>query len=784
MRVRLAITILAALTFGSAQAQVSPPEPNGAGGEPGHRALGPPHPLAANPAGPQPPFGPNSQRQREMRKRVQEMRKAMHLPPLQSPAPPPSPSVTTPANGDVGAYRPSQSVSPPAATHAKVSGQDEAQDVTLNFPGVDVHEAAKAILGDILGLNYAVDPSVSGAVTVVTAQPVKRSDVFPVLEDSLKAANLGLVRRGDVYTIVPLAEAKREPQLVGPNDPGFGTEAIALRFVSAPELKKLLDPLVPENAISQVDPGRNIMLISGSAGERSSIRGLIQQFDVNWLHGMAFKMFIPKHTESKQILPQLDQLLNSQNAPTAGLVRLLSVDRLNGIMAISAQPQYLRDVGNWIELLDREGEEGARRLFVYHVQNGRASDLATVLANAFGSPAPQNNNTQAQTTGSRYPNGLNRPPPVGTLQQASNTGSTGATSSNSNSNGSPFDRIGAANSDALGGTEQPAVVGQSLQLGVTGSPVTLTSDNSSNAIVVYATASEYAIIQDALQKLDVQPLQVLIEAAITEVTLTDQLQYGVQWGFSNGQGTVSLNQAQGVTTGTAASQSSGTGGITPVVPALSSTPGLSYLITYGSNITATLQALSGITKIEVLSAPKLVVLNNHTAALEVGQQVPISTGSAVSTETTSAPIVNSIDYRDTGVILKVTPRVNDGGLVLIDISQEVSDVASTTSSTIDSPTIDERKIASSIAVHDGQTVALGGLITNKHVDSDLGIPLLRHIPLLGNVFNATNKETDRTELIVLLTPRVIRNEAEAKSITDELRDELKTVKPLGEKSSR
>ena len=768
MRVRLAIVLGVVLAFGGAQAQMPGPAQNGPAGTPpaASRASGAPQPLAgtvgevAQPATPGEPVVTPEDRAATRHHAV--------------------------ASRHVRRYR-AQSV-------AERESADETKDVTLNFPGVDVHEAAKAILGDILNLNYAVDPSVSGAITVVTAQPVKRSDVFPILEDSLKAANLGLVRRGSVYTIVPLAEAKRQPQLVGPADPGFGTEAIQLHFVSATELKKLLEPLVPENSITQVDAGRNIILIAGSAGERNSIRGLIDQFDVNWLQGMSFKMFIPKHTDSKVIIPQLDQLLNGQNAPTAGLVRLLSVDRINGILAISKQPQYLRDVGRWVDMLDREGEEGARRLFVYHVQNGRASDLATVLANAFGAPSQQNN--EQRPAGTKYNNGLNRPTPVGQLQNASqNTGMMGSiggamgssSSPGSNAGASPFDNIGASNSDALGGTQQPAVSAQTLQLGANGMPVTLTSDDSNNAIVVYSTASEYGIIQDALQKLDVQPLQVLIEAAITEVTLTDQLQYGVQWGFSAGQGTVTINQAQGTTTSSASSSSSGLGTspLGTVGSTLAGTSGLSYLLTYGSNINATLQALSGITKISVLSAPKLVVLNNHTAALEVGQQVPISTGSAISTESSSAPIVNSVDYRDTGVILKVTPRVNDGGLVLLDISQEVSDVASTTSSTIDSPTIDERKIASSIAVHDGQTVALGGLIQHKRTDSDQGIPVLRHIPVLGPlVFNATNKETDRTELIVLLTPRVMRSEQDAKSITDELREELKTIKPLGETTQK
>ncbi|HEY5047932.1 MAG TPA: type II secretion system secretin GspD [Rhizomicrobium sp.] len=721
MRIQIAIVIGTVLLFGGAQAQVGSPERSGVPVSPGAQASGPPQPLPQSAPDNIESVGPIDREIRHLAKRNR---------------------------------------------HEAVKAGTA--NISLNFPGVDVHEAAKAILGDILGLNYAVDPSVSGAVTVVTANPVRKSDVFPILEDSLKAANLGLVRRGAVYTIVPLAEAKRQPQLVGPSDPGYGTEAVQLHFVGAAELKKLLEPLVPENAISQVDPGRNIIIITGSAGERASIRGLIQEFDVNWLHGMSFAMFVPKHTDSKLILPQLDGILNGEGAPTAGLVKLLAVDRINGILAISAQPQYLKDVGRWIDMLDREGEAGARRLFVYRVQNGRASDLATVIVNAFGAPANSNSGA-TQPAPAKYANGLNRPPPIGTFQPPSNTGGSPGTTGSSTTGGSStgssaFDHIGGSNSDALGG-EAPAVVAQSLQLSPTGPPVTLTSDDSNNAIVVYATAREYAIIEDAVHKLDIQPLQVMIEAAITEVTLTDQLQYGVQWSFGAGQAGINASGGGGA-------------GVAGLISGVTGAPGLSYLLTYGTTINATLQALAGITKIEVLSAPRLVVLNNHTAALEVGQQVPIVTGSAVSTETTSAPIVNSVDYRDTGVILKVTPRVNDGGLVLLDISQEVSDVASTTSSAIDSPTINERKIASSIAVHDGQTVALGGLITNSNTDSSTGIPVLRHIPLLGPLlFNATNKENDRTELIVLLTPRVVRNEEDAKSMTDELKAELKTIEP-------
>ncbi|HSZ75280.1 MAG TPA: type II secretion system secretin GspD [Rhizomicrobium sp.] len=647
----------------------------------------------------------------------------------------------------------------PAFAQAPNAPAQNSNDVTLNFPNVDVHEAAKAILGDILGLNYAVDPSVSGTVTVVTAHPVAKGDVFPVLEDSLKAANLGLVKRGAVYTIVPLAEAKRQPQFVTAGEPAYGTEAVELHFVNAPELKKLLDPLVPQNAISQADAGRNILLIQGSTEERKSIRDLIQQFDVNWLRGMSFVLLVPEHADAKTLMPELDSLMNAQGAPTAGLVRLIPIEHLNGILAISSQKQYLDDVKRWMDMLDREGETSERRLFVYRVQNGKASDLATVLVNAFGGSTSHNG--PSPTVGTKPQQNSLPGILASALQQQqqmqSNGGNSTGSSSGQSSVFSSDEAVTNGTDTGSGGTTAP--VSQLLILSGSTSPITVTSDDSNNAIVVYATPRQYNIIEDALHKLDVLPLQVLIEAAITEVTLTDQLQYGLQWSFQAGQSQTIL----------------GSGITSALLPAF---PGFNYIFSNNSTIQATLNALSNITKVNVLSAPKLLVLNNHTAALQVGDEVPIITASAVSTDTTSAPIVNSVDYRDTGVILKVTPRVNDGGLVLLDISQEVSDVVNPTTGAIQSPTISERKVASSIAIQDGQTVALGGLITDKRTKGKEGIPLLDKIPLLGNLFGSTDDEHDRTELLVLLTPRVIRSATQAQAITDELKEKIHSAEPL------
>jgi len=685
---------------------------------------------------------------------------------------PPAP----PSTGSSAVYPGSQSFSLP---HQGMRASSQPNDVTLNFPNADVHEVAKAILGDILGLNYAVDPSATGSVTVQTAEPVARVDVLPILEESLSAAKLGLVKKGTVYTIIPIDKAKRQPQLLNANEPGFGSESITLHYVNAVELKKLLDPLVPENSISQADPGRNIMLITGTADQRNAMRDLIRQFDVNWLHGMSFALLVPQRTDAHMLLPELDAIVNTKDSPTAGLVKLVVIDRLNGILAISPQPQYLTDLKKWMGILDRAGGDNDRKLFVYHVQNGRAADVATVLISAFGGgsstsgAAPHPTAPNLGATGQASQIGGMQSGFGGTQQTGGGyTGGTGGLGGGFQSGGG-FQQSGGFGQSSQGGisgtdsstlgsntSQQPQNVSQTLQLPGSANPISVSSDETNNAIVVYSTARQYAIIQEALRQLDAAPLQVVIEAAITEVSLTKELQFGVQWLLNTGVGSVGFSEGT-------------TSAPTQIFP------GFSY-ITSGNEITATLNALQSITTVKVISAPKVLVLNNHTASLQVGDQVPVSTGSLTTQGIDQPSVAESIQYLPTGVILTVTPRVNDSGLVLLDISQEVSDVKPGTSGgTNTTPTIEDRKFTSSIAVHDGQTIALGGLIRDNNSHGRDGIPYLSQIPYLGALFGSTDNIDNRTELLVLLTPRVIRNAQDAKTITEELKEKIGTVAPPG-----
>jgi len=622
-------------------------------------------------------------------------------------------------------------------------------DVSLNFPGADVQVVAKAVLGDLLGLQFTVPPELHTPVTVVTQRPIARADVLRLFEASLANADLALTPRGGVYAILPLEQARGQAPLVGGDTPGFATEVIHLNFVSADEFRRLIDPILP-NVITQTDTARNTIAVSGTSGQRASIRDLVRQFDVDWLRNTSFALFVPQRTDSRLIVPELDKLINAPSAPTRGLVRLIAMDRLNGILAISTQRQYLDDVRRWIEVLDREGESSERRIYVYRVQNGRSSDIARVLANAFGGHG--GSSTPADTSHNGHQNGATggSHDDLGSPQTGGSTQPNGTpTQSTDTSNTAP-------NPNNSTGPISVDVQTDDLR-------AKISSDETNNAIVVFATPRDYAVVEDALRKLDVPASQVMIEAAIVEVTLTDQLQYGVQWQLGNATSTAAL--AQNATTGLS---------IAPT----SFAQGFNYFYSH-SSIAASLSALETLTKINVVSAPKLMVLNNQTASLQVGDQVPILSETSTSTIGTNAPVVNSIDYRDTGIILKITPRVNSGGVVLLDLSQEVSAVLPTTSAAgINSPTISTRKIATSVAVQDGEVIALGGLISNSVTDTKAGLPFLSHIKILGNLFGSTNNQSAKTELIVLLRPRVVRSVDDGRALTDELRDKLQTLRPL------
>ena len=641
-------------------------------------------------------------------------------------------ALAPPADKDVATTIVGGEAAVPSPTRAQAKPKGTG-NIEFTIPSADVRTLARIVLRDTLGIPYSVDVEGDVDVGLSTSGPVNREQLLELFEAALKKANLAMVWQGSGYKIMTIGAAKAEGTAFLP-DKGFGTETVTLQFANADELKKLLDSVVP-GAVQSVESGRNTMVIAGTAAQRRAAHDIIAQFDVNWLRTMSFALYVPERTDARLIAPELEKLINAPDAPTRGLVRLIAMDKLNGIVAISAQKQYLEDVRRWIEILDREGTNNEPRLYVYRVQNGRAKDLVKTINTTFGFAG----GGTTEDTGNSG-NDANR---IG----ASTGGGEGENAAQRN--GTPGARPLGSAAGGMGGTGGPS---SNLK-------VRVSNDDVNNAVVVFGSAHDYAIVEDALRKLDVAPMQVMIEAAITEVGLNDDLRYGLQWNVGGGQS--NLGYSEGADKNP-----------TQVFP------GFSYFYTNSNDITATLNALEQRTNVRVVSAPKLLVLNNQTAALQVGDQVPIKTQQSQSTIGGTSPVINSIEYRDTGVILKITPRVNASGTVLLDVAQEVSDVSTTKSSDISSPTISTRKVATSVAVQDGQVIALGGLFKNAETLEKNGIPILSRLPVVGGLFGTHSNTARRTELIVLIKPHVLRNPDDLSAITEEMRTKVRSLEPF------
>ncbi len=620
------------------------------------------------------------------------------------------------------------------------STQNSDGDITLNFQETDIREFIKVILSDVLSENYLIDPKVNGTVTIETPNPLNKQDLFPLLENILSINNAAITKVDGIYRILPkqdIVSGNLSPSTKNSAaKAGYGVRIIPLQFISAQEMQIILEPFVADKASIRVDKQRNLLMISGTPQEINNIQETIDVFDVDWLRGMSVGLYPLDYVDPKSLTAELDSVLKgvqgSDQELLGGLIRIVPIERLNSILLISPTTSALREAELWLYRLDRPGDHVGQRLYVYNVQNAKAIELADILNNIFSS-----DQTTAIRREAELAPGLT---PVEVTQQA-----------------------------ALQTTENPSLPitppsksdsGLSI---TTNSQIEIIADDVRNALVILASSQDYQMIEAAISKLDIVPLQVLIEASIIEVTLNDDLRYGVEWFFKNGIGEKSGNGVLDVA-------DAGIGAIAP---------GFSYtIIDSAAGVRFALNAIESKTTIDVVSSPSLMVLDNKEANINVGDQIPIPTRQSVSNIDPNSPTVNEIEFRDTGISLTVKPRVNESGLVTMEVSQEVSDAQTTTTSGLDAPTIRQREIQSTVAVYSGETIVLGGLIRDSQNFGNDGIPFLHTIPIIGKLFGRTSHENRRTELLVLITPTVVRDRKEARDITDEFRRKLKGLRPV------
>lgn len=654
-----------------------------------------------------------------------------------------------------------------AAASRRAPPVDSSGQIAFNFENQALPEVVKAILGELLQESYVIAPGVGGTVTFSTAKPVNKDQAFAILEMLLSWNNAALVFTNGRYSVVPIAQAVQGLQVprMGEGDRvrGFSVRAFPLKYVAPGEMEKILQPYARPGAIVRADTARSMIIMAGNQQELGNYAQTIEIFDVDWLKGMSVGMFRLERVEVAKVVPELQAVFGEQSgSPLAGMFRFVPIDRLNSVMVITPQPEYLEKAREWLERLDRGGDSAGARLYVYDVKNVKATDLAEQLSEIFsGTGGAKKSGGVPAASGGVAP-GL-QPVEISSLNKAGGA---------------------AAPAPAAAPAAMPAASGDGLAL-ADGEEIKITAVEENNALLIRASPAQYEAVLGAIKRLDTIPLQVHIEAKVVEVSLTDDLRYGVS---SFLEGAIATNTGA----------NGGGGGrcfglpipvglpVGAPCPQRSSirmgSSGLNYLFSNGLELAAIIDLLQSVGNTRVISSPSLVVLNNKEAKINVGQQIPITTffNSGLSTGTIPGQVnqsQGSVQYLQTGTTLTITPRVNPGGLVFMEVSQEVSAPGPVPAGG-SNPPVSTRTVDTEVAVQSGETVLLGGLIRQDESESKGGVPGLSQIPFIGALFGSHNTTSSRTELLVLIKPTVIRNSEEATEVTEEYRKKFKGLKPL------
>jgi len=609
-----------------------------------------------------------------------------------------------------------QSISLPAPREAvKLDGEA----VMLNFEQAPLNEVIHTILGDTLNLDYVIENQVPGEITLRTRSPVPRDQLLPILESLLRNNNVLMVRGPHDRFFISASPNIRNtvPRFSSSPSTGFSNVIVPLQYISAIEMADILKPVASDDAFVRVDQRRNLLVLAGTQLQLEGWLGIVATFDVDQLAGMSVAVVPLGNSKVDDVFSELEHILSAGAEEPGGIsemVRVMPVKRLNSILVVSPKAFYVEKVQQWVKELDAIEDTGSEPVLrVYPVRNGNAGQLAGLLSAIYGG------------SGAGSPSGGAGVAPG--MTQAMSGGSAGM--------------------PQRGGKQTS---GGSFSLG---DDVRVVSDDFNNSLLVYATPYEFQKIERILVKLDVVATQVLIEASIVEVTLRDDLEYGLEWAFDNnlgggdsGRGLLDLG-----------------GGLNPKA-------GFSYTITNSAGAAkAVLNALAEESLINVISTPSVLVLDNHTAAIHVGDQQPIQSQSTV---TNGGNVQNSITYKDTGVKLQVTPSVNDGGLVTLDIEQSVTDVGPVDAATRQRSFL-ERNVSSRVAIRSGESVVLGGLIRDNETEGKSGVPLLMNIPVLGSLFSTTTTASTRTELLIFITPRVLESQEDLRGLNREMRARMR-----------
>lgn len=619
--------------------------------------------------------------------------------------------------------------------------------ISLNFDNADISVVIQTI-AELLHLNYIVAPTVRGRITIQTSEKLPVSALLPVLEQILEVNGFMAVKSGDFFKIVPSTQAKQEsvetvlPGQVPSTATGLITKIVQLHFISPGEVVKILTPFKTAAGLFQAHEPARLLFLTEVPAKIPELLKIIEVLDVDNFAAIQVELYPVRYASVEDLARELTQIV-TQVFASAGrgrtLFRILPVPQVNAIMVFSGEPGLAANIREWIAKLDQPASVANERIFLYPLSHATAETLAGVLEKVFRRDAAKSPVKSATPTPAQAPRPTlvpGQPPPA-----APQAGSTSS---------SPALAISSAGEGA-------AAAG--------GAAVTVVADKDTNTLIIQTASWFYPTVEEVIRKLDTMPKQVLIEVLIAEITLDDSNQFGISWAFK-GQGPVSaFGENHTITSSTSLGDLA------------QNTSGLSILLTEANRLTAVLNANAEANKLNILSAPHILATNNKEAKIDVGNEVPIlRTRTTASAGQDPNTITNDIEYRSTGIILTVTPHINEGGYVTLDVQQEVSDAQDATTGGINSPTIRKRVAKTTMVVKDNQTLVVGGLIQETHNNSRSGLPWLSKIPIIGYLFGKTSASVKKTELVLLITPHVVNNVEEGELLTNQARDRVLTLK--------
>lgn len=662
---------------------------------------------------------------------------------------------------------------PPKTMAAQAPPSPAARTIVLNFDNADVPSVVRT-LAQLLGINYILAPTVGpGRVTIFASGKFAKEELFPILETLLEVNNLTITKTGLLYQIGPLAEARQRPleAYVGREAVASGdkviVQAIPLKYLPASAMEGVLKPLISKTGAFLPVPGTNSLVVVDLASNVEKLLKVIGLLDVDTFDRIQVKLYPIKHADAEELATELENLFAQlgYGKTTREPLRFLPISRLGVILVVNAFAELGPSVERWIQTLDQPATQVDQGIFVYYVENAKATTLANILSQLYQRGAPEARPAALPSA----------PPPPGVPGVPLVPGAPPAPTLPSAPAAPPASRRQETRAPAPPPAGYPGAPGAPARAPAAPRPaaapageIRIFADEATNALIIAAPPKQYPAILETIKKLDIPKRQVLIETMVAELTLDDSTQFGLEYSLrTTGRVTVGGREFFVTSTPTA-----NFGTLFTPQPSLL---GFTSVITATDQFLALIRALAEYNRINVLSSPNILTTDNKTALINIGDSIPLLTSQTSTAQTTGGlqNITQTIQYQDTGIILTVTPHINDKRMVVIDLRQEISNAIPNTVGGTNSPIIQKRTAETSVVVADGQTVLIGGLITEESSRTRTGIPLLAKIPILGYLFGSTRDAVKKRELILLITPRVIGDPNDAREITNQFEQRVK-----------